>query len=382
MTYDHFSDHEQIDLYVDNLLTGEDLAHFESRLAADPALRAEVDLQKRINQSFQRVYEPTPPAPLDLRPVNRRFPWRLAAGIAAALLVVVSISLYMRGPSAEERRAALQYIDPVTMYRTLEAAGWPVSFTCSTDEEFALAISKRFGPRLHVPVAGSKIELVGWTYNTGKSPLGRDTLFLISKVDDKPVLVFMDFARADRDFVIPQEEKLSLFKRQFGDMVLYELTPNCSSEIIYAMKELPAPGSLPAQERVPALIADAARQLLVSRAFEPTVAESDRESLEMLLSEKLSHSIRLPDDKNIKYLGIHTHLGETPLGIVLLATVRDERFLVLFDISTAHTSHERQQRDIGTAPVIREQSRIQDGILLVQWGPVNSPGLLDSIRVE
>ena len=51
-----------LDLYLDGLLAGPELRAFEEQLARDPQLAAQVEAQRRIDDSLQRVMA-APPAP-------------------------------------------------------------------------------------------------------------------------------------------------------------------------------------------------------------------------------------------------------------------------------------------------------------------------------
>src|SRR5690606_11168224 len=55
---------DRLAAYPDGLLTGEDLRAFERELANDPALRAEVDTQRSIDTSLNRLFEPAHPISL------------------------------------------------------------------------------------------------------------------------------------------------------------------------------------------------------------------------------------------------------------------------------------------------------------------------------
>lgn len=103
---------ESVTSYVDGELDGEALAAFERRLAADPALQAEVTrhhrLRRRLSATFDPVLHEPVPLRLDLaaRAANtRQVRWRAPqwAAMAACLLAGVVIG-----------RAALAPVGPLT----------------------------------------------------------------------------------------------------------------------------------------------------------------------------------------------------------------------------------------------------------------------------
>lgn len=241
-----------LDAYLDGLLGEAERAEFESLLSRDPGLADAVALQRRIDAEIRAALAPpeTAPAPAAdplaatvpfqrprvatvrgtspaLQPAPRSVlarlrPWALAAGLALA-----AIGAYV----VAQRQAAgeVKYVEPADLYARLKSTGFTPEFVCTTDAEFAGAVQARLGsPLALAPEGRAGVQLVGWAYgNTYEGRIvGPDTLVLMTRLDGThDVLVLMDKAASDRRLAVPPGSGLSLFRRQVGSIVLYELTP-------------------------------------------------------------------------------------------------------------------------------------------------------------
>lgn len=238
----------RLDLYLDGLLEGDDLAAFERDLAASPALRRQLEAQQRIDAELRRLFaydparaaspQPEPTAiagridgttvstkrPAAPSPTIRRL--RLYA-IAAVLLLALAGSwaayVHLTTPTFDK------VLSPAEVYAMVDQP----EFVCETDAEFAAAIDDRLGQPL-VLAAAPGIEAIGWAYGDDYNGriVGRKTMVLINKVRGQKVLVFMDRRRDDRALDTPPSSGLNLFRREVGDLVLYEVTPLDQPEVI------------------------------------------------------------------------------------------------------------------------------------------------------
>jgi hypothetical protein len=241
----------RIDLYIDGLLTGEDLTAFERELRESAGLRAELKAQERVDADLREMFEydamragdplasspvvvgriePAPDGSVTVvrpeRPQSRgRFRWY---AVAAVLLLGVGIwatYINLTTPTFEK------FLSPAEVYAMVDQP----EFVCKDDREFAAAIEKRLGQPL-VLAAAPGIHAIGWAYGDdyhGKI-VGSKTMVLINKVHDQKVLVFMDRLRDDRTLELPpgMGSDLNIFRREVGKLVLYEVTPLDKPEVI------------------------------------------------------------------------------------------------------------------------------------------------------
>jgi hypothetical protein len=153
--------------------------------------------------------------------------------IAASLAVAATYSLWPR----EE----IRLVSPDEIYRRLVMSGWTPSFTCENDEQFVIAVKKRLGVGVLIPLATTGVTLNGWGYSEGYTgtPIGNTTMFLLTEVEGKPVLVLMERASRDRKVELSDAGKnaLHLFRRKVGGVVLYEVTPWPTQRVIPAAIE-------------------------------------------------------------------------------------------------------------------------------------------------
>lgn len=102
--------------------------------------------------------------------------------------------------------------------------------------------------------------------------------------------------------------------------------------------------------------------------FLPTFAETDPTLLESTIAEKIGTRIRLPRGAAISYLGIRTNVGESPVGIALVAQVGDRRVLLVIDRSMS--------RPTDAAPVpngLHRHTRTLRSVRVVEYTASETP---------
>ncbi len=172
--------------------------------------------------------------------------------LLGVLVVLGGIGAYMWAT-----RPGPKEIAPSEVYQRLTAHGFVPEFVCTEPVEFAKTIKDRFGTALGLRDVPDGLEVVGWAYTDQYNGrvIGEKTLILMAKVQTLPTLVFIDFARDDRTLSDPRalmgnwtggdiknpmslqakpraDGKLTLFRKQTGNLVLYELTPCEQPELL------------------------------------------------------------------------------------------------------------------------------------------------------
>lgn len=282
----------ELDLFLDGQMAPAQAAAFARRMVDDPVLRAQIELQGRIDGRLRATM--VPPARLEITgamvgsvtvlaesehreapamaergsaaadapmhaeesaengagvvgrvgPVNavasRRGKgaagaglgrWRWAAMAAAVLLVAGAGSYwwFVIGGTAPYRW-------PAEIYQNQVVRGYEPQWACTTDAEFEQAVRTRFDEPALLPLATAGVQIVGWAYGT--PVLSNKTAALLTRVEGREVIVLID--RAERDANLRRAgsaagyEHLNLFKRRLGGLVLYEVTPLDSARVIPA----------------------------------------------------------------------------------------------------------------------------------------------------
>ncbi len=243
--------------YLDGSLDPAKAQAFEKSLAQDPALQAEVQFQRRLDASLNRIFDfdgvaaPTEaPAPIPM-PVAppRATPsrWRLGAmvSIAAALLLALGLTYYFLNP------ADPNLIGPDQVYAKMQAVNFKPQWKCKDNQEFIDTVQKRLGEGLVVPDDTPGLQVVGWAYSSsyGQYPISASTMILITKKDNDNVLLLVDRASSDRRLTVPKDSGLHIFRDTVGGLVLYEVTPRNEAVVIPVAKQ--NKGACPASKGKP-----------------------------------------------------------------------------------------------------------------------------------
>ncbi len=247
-----------LDAHLDRRLDAAGRQAFDERLASDPAARAEVALQARIDAALRRQVRPGTSAPVFNRvqaaeragrvlALQRRHRWIVRVRLAAAAVLLLAVGTgfwwgWLREPDSHAVDAQGYAVQP---WRTFEmvyhdevAGGFKCDWECKTDREFAGTFHKRFGQGLLLGQLPAGVRTLGLSYcNT----LSKKTVILLATVDDAKVLVFIDQPGHYDDATISGNSNLHLFKRQVGKLILCELTPLDQPRLLDAFYEPQVP---------------------------------------------------------------------------------------------------------------------------------------------
>ncbi len=208
-------------------------AETDLAMSSDGQMQRELQLQRQIEESLQRMFVPSA-APADLlarlqlrtpltQPATKsRRNWAKLAFAAIAVSLVWGFLIWQFLPA---RRSVVEYknLPLATIYDQTVASGFQPYWVCKDPHEFASTFFTRQGQGLllgDMP-AGTKME--GLAYTGGISPF---TTTMLARTDGQPIMIFVDRASADIHPVLPKDEtKLHLFRKELGPLVLYELTP-------------------------------------------------------------------------------------------------------------------------------------------------------------
>lgn len=259
--------------YLDGSLAAEDRAQFDRELAADAALREVVELQRFVDASIRRLYVPkvqslpedllNAPAntqadgsiagvisagasaelsarPLWAKPGIRRW---LAYAVAACVLLTTA---FFVNREVLRRNPDFKLVSADSLYALLQRRGWKPEQVCTTEKEFGDLVNSRLGQPLF-PTETIGVTLLGWGYSQDYdgTPISPKTVVLLTKVDDREVMVLLDRVSRDREVKLsslPPNSPLSpgplhVHRRVVGDLVLYEVSPFHEPRVLPTLRQ-------------------------------------------------------------------------------------------------------------------------------------------------
>jgi len=246
---EHSHSFELLERYLDGLLSDEERAEFERRLQTDPALAAELDRQHAVDESLRRLFAP-PVMRADMIVSAQRNgrglrlvasstrPRRWLAPLSAAAVLVLAIVIgWYNWP-----RSPTQPVDPYApkpwksmadVYRTESSDGFVPDWVCRDDRQFAGTFRRRLGQPLLVAQA-QIASATGWGISYWNC-VSEDTVCVLARIDETPIMVFVDRAESDATRALPPAEAgLHWFRRDVGALSLYELSPLDSPRLLDA----------------------------------------------------------------------------------------------------------------------------------------------------
>ena len=226
---------QAIEAYLDGRGSAAERAAFEERLAQDASLRAEVRVQRAIDTSLRGAF----PAPVmaDIlaraqaqarpQPVKPSFKARplkvrllVEAGLAAAIGIALGVGYLVWNDQQKPGVRQVARISMSDFYRQREKNDFPPDWVCEP-ERFKATFAYKFNQPLLMAEAPG-VVMKGLAYSNTLSP---DTVEIISKVNNRGVIVFIDRATAGEEQKVCESSGMHLFKRELAGLNLYELTP-------------------------------------------------------------------------------------------------------------------------------------------------------------
>jgi hypothetical protein len=254
-----------LDAYLDGLLSPRERQEFARRLATDATLRLEVELQRKIDVNLQSQFQPPAVPALDLMnslaepaekatrngtrqplptrdqpsslstspttsvprrprlnlPLPRSSRWQIALLSAVAAVAWIAV-LWHTLPLGTDR-VVFKERPLAEVYDETVAFGFEPYYVCDEEERFRATFYHRHGQALKLGKLPPGRQMVGLSYLPS---ISRHTTAMLARVDDREVMVFVDKRARDRPIEPPPSASgLRLFRRELNDLVMYEITP-------------------------------------------------------------------------------------------------------------------------------------------------------------
>jgi hypothetical protein len=234
----------RLDAFLDGTLSGDGVREMKARIANEPELKREAELQAQIDASLRRCCK-APDVEVLLRKANgsmkpaRSQPGllyrigRIAAMVVIGVTVVLAVMWFV-DPGGRPGDRTYEVLGLEDSYLQLVGDGLTPEWRCETDEEFAATYRSRLGQALVLGSLPPGVEALGLSYSPAFS---FNTVALLARVDGQPVIVYADYAHAAGGVLptLPAAPNVHVFERRIGDIVLYEVTPKDKPAILGAM---------------------------------------------------------------------------------------------------------------------------------------------------
>ena len=239
----------ELDLYIDGLLDAERRAAFERRLFADPELAAELERQRSLDERLVAAFSvPEDPAAI-VRDALAGGRTRHAGGrvlsftrfaVAASVLAALGLGLWGLGffdqvttntgvdVTGELAKGAGRGVAEDGMscgafgglYAELAEESRQFVAACVSPQDLGLLCKDKYGQELIVD-ATDEVPIEG-PFACQRGPT---TTVLWSPQQPDPILILVDAVANDPKPVLEANSPAHLFRRELGDLVLYEVSP-------------------------------------------------------------------------------------------------------------------------------------------------------------
>ena len=248
-----------INAYLDDLLDEPQRAQFRQLMDRRPALRSELELQARIDESVVRLF--ASPSMESSRgrvtssagaaAVGTRRPrksWAASLAIVGGVAVLVLLAgggwwfwntLYPPAPAA--RVPTIRRLTLAEIYREAEQTDFKPDWVCKTDKQFICTFYWKLGHGLLLGEAPVGVQPLGLSYANAVNTGTFQIVLLTAKVNERGVIVAADNVEKDRGQTIEPGAGLHLHKRRLDHIVLYEVSPFDKPSLLGLFKETDMP---------------------------------------------------------------------------------------------------------------------------------------------
>jgi len=231
---------DRLEDYLDGRLSADQRAAFERLMRDDPALSAEVELQRRVDRTLGRVLseemarvsaspdvirdrlkQASSAAAKPRRGVLRSpvFRWAAIGGIAALIALAAALLLMPSEPGPYDE---LQFVAVNRYFQEQVADGFKPDWVCD-NQRFTETIQETLRRTLTLEPMPADRRMLGLSY----VPRARlYSVVMLGRYNEQPVLVFFDLTNlADEFYDLEVGDGLHVHQRELGDLRAIEVSP-------------------------------------------------------------------------------------------------------------------------------------------------------------
>ena len=225
-------DPREFDAFLDGTLGEHELQAWTERVEGDTELRAEQRQQAEIDKALRRLFPVAEPSAAHLEEVESTaraasaFPSHGGVRIwlaAAALLAAVSLVGWWNFYRDQRSTPHFQPQPLARIFNETVRDGFQPYYECRDDERFAAIFWRRQGQALQLASMPDGTRMLGLSYPGG---LSRETTAMLCRVDEEPVMVFVDRLQADWAGAsqVDANSPFRVYREERDGLVFYEVS--------------------------------------------------------------------------------------------------------------------------------------------------------------
>ena len=237
-----------MDSYLADEMSSSQRREFEEKLRLDPELAKIVEIQKATDDWLVENLTPLPSDPKQIEallddagesltlPISTNGSRsRRVAMLAIAAAIGWLLFAFVFSQPGERPKPFFQPRALAEIYHESVSNGFRPYYNCEDDQRFAATFKQRLGVDLRLGDMPQGSKMLGLSYPGG---LSRDTTAILFRVDEKPVMVFVDRVGTEIPAVtIAESSGLHVAHSEVDGLVLFEVTPHPSKRVsVYLSK--------------------------------------------------------------------------------------------------------------------------------------------------
>lgn len=241
MPHHQHPERDLLELYLDGLLSPNEVGEFERTLSDHPEWQRAITLQRKLNERITREFAPEDhsqqmfeairnSAPSSATQVGRSQSWltrfRRPAMVAACLAMIAvggwQAWVFLAPQPKIDVYGQMPWRTLADVYQHAVTGRFRPVWKCEDNEQFAKFVSERFGQPLVLATLPVGVEALGWSYSNS---LSAKTAHILCQSGETRFLVFVDRTEnvQEKAVVVPPDSKM--FRREIGALSAIEITP-------------------------------------------------------------------------------------------------------------------------------------------------------------